>query len=344
MCARPVIAAPLPVTITVNATANRHPISPLIYGLNFGTADMLRDLHVPINRSGGNTASTYNWRIDAHNTGQDWFFESLPTDAKDIYQYNERFVALTREAHAAPMVTIPMAGRVARLDKDGKPLASFSVSKYGKQQAVDVHGLSDAGNGIALDGTPIKNDPGDASMPDDPQSQQERVRQLAHESGHAGPDGVRYYLMDNEPSLWQLTHRDIHPVGAHASEIASKVVAYSRAVKAADPAARIVAPEEWGWAGYRYSGFDQQFVAAHNPGNPPDRENETHGMDYVPWLLAQWKQAGHPVDVFSLHFYPQGGEFKENQDTADTAAIELARNRSHARPLGYNLQGPDLDQ
>ena len=327
-CAQLLMAAPLPVTITVNAAANRHPISPLIYGLNFGTAEILRDLRVPINRSGGNAASAYNWRIDAHNTGQDWFFESLPADPKDIYQYNERFVALSREAHATPMVTIPMIGRVARLDKDGKPLASFSVSKYGRQQAVDTHGLPDAGNGVALDGTLIRNDPDDASVPDDPQSQQERVRQLAHESGHGGAEGAPYYLMDNEPSLWQLNHRDIHPVGAHASEIAKRVIDYSRALKSADPGARIVAPEEWGWAGYRYSGFDQQYLAAHNPGNPPDRENETRGMDYVPWLLTQWKQAGRPVDVFSLHFYPQGGEFTENQATADSPAIELARNRS----------------
>ncbi|WP_233834911.1 glycoside hydrolase family 44 protein [Paraburkholderia sp. ZP32-5] len=324
------MAAPLPVNITVDAAANRHPISPLIYGLNFATPQILRDLRAPINRSGGNTASAYNWRVDAHNTGQDWFFESVPTDPKDVYQYNERFVALTRDGHASPMLTIPMIGRVARLDKNGKPLVSFSINKYGKQQSADAHGLSDAGNGIAPDGTPIKNDPDDASIPDDPQSQQERVKQLVRGAASAGADSARYYLMDNEPSLWQVNHRDMHPVGAHASEVANKVIAYSRAVKAADPAARIVAPEEWGWAGYRFSGFDQQSFASHAQGNPSDRDNETRGMDYVPWLLAQWKQAGHPVDVFSLHFYPQGGEFSETQNAgaAESPAIELTRNRS----------------
>src|SRR6202000_742153 len=185
VCAPLLMAAPLPATITVNAAANRHPISPLVYGFKFGTAEILRDLRVPINRSGGNTASAYNWRIDAHNTGQDWFFESQPATPKDIYQFNERFVELTREAHATPMLTIPMIGRVARLDKDGKPLAGFAVSKSGKQQSVDAQGLADAGNGIALDGTLIKNDPDDASMLDDPKSQQERGKQLMHEYGPA---------------------------------------------------------------------------------------------------------------------------------------------------------------
>jgi hypothetical protein len=322
-------AAPLPVIITVDAAANHHPISPLIYGLNFASTAMLNDLQVPINRAGGNSASTYNWQRDARNTGMDWFFESVPIDSKDPFQYNTRFVAATREGHALPMVTIPMIGRVARLDADGKPLASFSIAKYGKQKASDVNGMADAGNGIGADGTAIANDPNDASIVDDPANEQARVNALVQAFGRAGTGGVRYYAMDNEPSLWHLNHRDIHPEGAHASEIANKVIAYSRAVKAVDPGARIVAPEEWGWTGYHLSGFDQQYAAAHGMNHLPDRDNETGGMDYVPWLLTQWKQAGHPVDVFSLHFYPQGGEFTETKTVvADTPAIELSRNRS----------------
>ncbi len=326
-CVAVASGAPLVTTITVDANARRHPVNPLIYGLNFATAEVLRDLRVPLNRSGGNGASAYNWRIDARNTGQDWFFESVPVDSKDVYQYGERFVRLNAQAQVTSMLTIPMIGRVAKLDKDRKPLVSFSVAKYGKQQGVDGSHLGDAGNGIGPDGAPIRNDPDDASITDDSQSQQERVGQLLRDTG---TDGVRYYMMDNEPSLWHVNHRDIHPAGAHASEVANKVVAYSRAVKAADPGARVVAPEEWGWTGYLYSGFDQQYMAARGQGGTPDRSGETRGMDYVPWLLAQWKQAGHPVDVFGLHFYPQGGEFRESNGAAaaDSPAIELARNRS----------------
>lgn len=328
--AAPASAAPLPVIITIDAASNRHPISPLIYGLNFATADTLRDLRAPINRSGGNSASTYNWRIDARNTGRDWFFESMPIASDDRYQYNSRFVETTRDGKALSMLTIPMLGRVAKLDKDGNPLVSFSVSKYGKQKEADTQGLADAGDGIAADGTPIQNDPDDASVPDSPENAQARVKDLVRQFGTAGAGGVRYYLMDNEPSLWHTNHRDVHPEGARASEIANKVIAYARAVKAVDPSARIVAPEEWGWTGYHLSGYDQQYGAAHGLAHLPDRDDEMAGMDYVPWLLRQWKQAGHPIDVFSLHFYPQGGEFKEDKDpkNADTPAIELSRNRS----------------
>lgn len=343
-CAATAAAAqdpPLPVRIAIDAAAHRHQISPLIYGLSFATTQTLSDLRVPINRSGGNSASAYNWRLDARNAGKDWYFESLPVNPDDINdQFGERFVALTHAAGAVPMLTIPMLGRVARLGPDRKPLASFSIAKYGPQQDRDVHGLADAGNGIAQDGTPIAgNDPNDASVPHDPQSETARIAELVRKFGAAGAGNERYYLMDNEPSLWQLIHRDIHPVGAHASEVADDVVAYSRAVKAADPKAQIVAPEEWGWQGYRYSGFDQQYAIAHGLDHTPDRERETHGMDYVPWLLAQWKQAGRPIDVFSLHFYPQGGEYSET-GAAETPAVELSRNRSTRDLWDPNYKDP----
>ena len=85
--------AALPVFISVNATANRHAISPLIYGINFGTTATIKDLRITVNRSGGNSASGYNWRLDARSAGRDWYFESLPvspTDTND--QFGERFV------------------------------------------------------------------------------------------------------------------------------------------------------------------------------------------------------------------------------------------------------------
>jgi hypothetical protein len=332
---------PLPIAIAVDAAAGRHPISPLIYGISFGTTTILKDLRAPINRSGGNSASTYNWLLDARNAGKDWYFESLPANPADINdQFGERFVALTQAAGATPILTIPMLGRVAKLGTDRQPLASFSIARYGAQPNHDVDGLTDAGNGIAPGGKPIAgNDADDALVPDDPENEQARVADLVARFGEARAGGVRYYAMDNEPSLWQLIHRDIHPTGAHAREIADKVIAYSRAVKAADPQAQVMAPEEWGWKGYFYSGFDQQYAIDHGLDHAPDRANETHGTAYVPWLLAQWRMAGHPVDIFSLHFYPQGGEYAETGVT-ESRAIALMRNRSTRDLWDANYKDP----
>lgn len=320
---------PLSVAIAVDAAAGRHPISPLIYGVNFGTTAVLQDLRVPVNRSGGNSASAYNWRLDARNAGKDWYFESLAVDPAAIEdQFGARFVEQTRAGGATPILTIPMIGRVATLTRDRAPLASFSLNKYGAQQNHDVDGLSDAGNGVRLDGSPVAgNDPDDATVPDDPASQQARVEALVKQFGKANAGGVRYYAMDNEPSVWQIIHRDIHPAGASAREIADKVIAYSRAVKAADPFAQVLGPEEWGWNGYFHSGQDQQYAVDHGYDNAPDQRDGTGGMPYVPWLLSQWKQAGRPIDVFSLHFYPQGGEYAESGE-AGSPKVALMRNRS----------------
>ncbi|MGV7240913.1 glycoside hydrolase family 44 protein [Caballeronia sp. M23-90] len=321
--------SPLQVAILVDATASRHAISPLIYGINFGTTATLKDLRIPINRSGGDSASAYNWRMDARNAGRDWYFESLSIDPADPNdQFGDRFVALSRAGGAEPILTIPMLGRVAKLGVNRESLASFSIAKYGAQINHDVNSLKDAGNGVAMDGTPIiNNSPDDATIPDDPGSQNARVTALVKEFSVTAAGNVHYYAMDNESSVWQLIHRDVHPTGAHAQEIADKVVAYSHAVKSVDLTAKILAPEEWGWQGYHDSGFDQQYETDHPGAQGPDRESETQGMDYVPWLLSQWKAAGHPVDILSLHFYPQGGEYSD-AGVVDSPAVELARNRS----------------
>ena len=65
------------VAITVDANLNRHAISPLIYGVNYGTAANMLDLNVTINREGGPGSSRYNWLLNGDNRGSDRFFESI---------------------------------------------------------------------------------------------------------------------------------------------------------------------------------------------------------------------------------------------------------------------------
>lgn len=316
------------VTVSVDAAADKKPINPLIYGLNYATTAQLTELNVPLNRSGGNSASMYNWRINARNAGRDWFFESLAAGDDIFDQHGESFAALTKAAGAQPMMTVPMIGWVAKLDRDRKPLAAFSIGQYGLQEDFDEHGFAEAGNGKTLDGVHITgNDPNDAAQPDGLDDQREWVRSLVEKWGTADKDGVRYYIMDNEPSAWHEMHRHVRPIGVHAQEVADLVRDYAAMVKSVDPAARVVAPEEWGWNGYLYSGFDQQYSIDHGYDRAPDRINQTKGMDYLPWLLTQWKQAGRPVDVVSVHYYPQGGEY-DDKANASAPHIELMRNRS----------------
>jgi hypothetical protein len=61
----------------------------------------------------------------------------------------------------------------------------------------------------------------------------------------------------------------------------------------------------------------------------PDKKNVMGGADYYPWLLQQWKKAGHPIDVLSAHFYPQGDLQGRNEfSDDDSTATQQLRNRS----------------
>jgi hypothetical protein len=317
------LAQNAPVTVAIDAAAGQHAISPLIYGVAYATQQDLAALNAPLNRSGGNRTSTYSYKASASSTAQDYYFESYPDPSGVRGSGPDGFIAATRAAGATPMITVPLVGWVAKLGPNRSLLPSFSVKKYGKQCATDPYD-PDAGDGLKADcSTPITgNNPKDAYVKDDPAKEQAWIKHLVATWGKSGAGGVPYYLMDNEASIWFSTHRDIHPVGPHADEYRDSVLAESAKIKALDHGAQIVAPEEWGWEAYFYSGYDQQYAPSHG-WTWPDHAGEQGGLDYIPWLLTQWKPS-HAVDVVSVHFYPQGGEFSND----DSQAAQLLRNRS----------------
>lgn len=321
-CCAPLHAAP--VAITIDTAANRHAISPLIYGVAFASTADLAVLNAPLNRWGGNNTSTYSYANNAQNLDFDWYFESYPQSSATPGAQADDFIRAAKAAHAAPMMTIPMLGWVAKLSPAHGILPSFSVAKYGKQCGTDPW-FADAGNGLKPDcTTPVTgNDPNDAYVKDSIASEGAWLAHLVKTFGPARAGGVGYYFMDNEPSLWSSTHRDIHPIGPHASEYAKKVLTQAASVRKHDPSAKILAPEEWGWPGYFYSGYDQQYANAHGWTKFPDYAGQQGGLDYIPWLLTQWK-AAHAIDVLSVHFYPQSGEYSDD----DSATMQALRNRS----------------
>ena len=323
---------PAPILVTVDAQRGRHPIQPEVYGVAFASEAAVRDLNLPVNRSGGNSETRYNWQLNAHNHAADFYFESIADTGTTPGQATDSFITDSRNGGAQPMVTVPMIGWAAKLGPNRGKLASFSIKKYGAQTGNDAAYFADAGNGTKSDGPPkvyvTGNDPNDANVPADTAFQDGWVQHLLTKWGSSASGGVRYYLLDNEPSLWQSTHRDIHPVGAKLDEMRDKSLGYAAMIKARDAGAVIFGPEEWGWSGYFYSGYDQQYGAAHNYSSYPDRA--AHGnTDYIPWLLDQWRMTNAAtgqrlIDVLSVHFYPQGGEFSDDV----SAAMQLRRNRS----------------
>jgi hypothetical protein len=317
------------VTVNVDANANRRLINPNIYGVAHATTAQLNDLNSPLNRNGGNNTTRYNWQLNADNRGNDWYYESIAENSATAGERGDTFFENSRVANAQAMLTIPMIDWVAKLGPNRGKLASFSIAKYGPQSGNDWQWFPDAGNGILTDGQYVTgNNPNDANVSSNSLLQQGWVQHLVNRWGMSANGGLRYYILDNEPSIWHSTHRDVHPTGATMDEIKNKILDYAGKIKAVDPSALVVGPEEWGWSGYLFSGYDQQYGSAHGWSSLPDRNNHG-GADYLPWLLDQLRQNNTTtgkrlLDIFTVHYYPQGGEFSNDV----SSAMQLRRNRS----------------
>src|SRR6267142_5281747 len=91
------------ITITIDAAASRHPINPNIYGVAFATTAQLLDLNSPLNRSGGNATSQYNWQCNCDNRGSDFYFESLDSGSATPGKLNDDFITANNNAGAQSM-------------------------------------------------------------------------------------------------------------------------------------------------------------------------------------------------------------------------------------------------
>ncbi len=300
-----------------------------------------------MNRSGGNEETTYNWEINAHGKGADYFFESLPDDSSTPGESADAVIADAKMGGAQPLITVPMIGWSPILGPDRGKLASFSIAKYGPQTGSDPY-FPDAGNGVSVTNDTLItwNDKTDAYKQVDTNYQAGYVQHLISTWGTSTNGGVRYYIMDNEHSIWYSTHQDIHPVGTTMQEIRDDMVAYASMVKSLDPNAVVAGPEEWGWNGYLYSGYDQQWSGQHNDFNAADYPDRTTngGWDYMPWLLNQFHQYNTTngqrlLDYFTLHCYPQEGNGSVSGSAIDTAT-ELLRNQSTRQFWDTNYVDP----
>ena len=296
--------------LRVDAAANRHAISPYIYGMNFADEGLAAELRLPVRRWGGNATTRYNWRTDTSNHAADWYFENIPNDNANPAvlpdgSSSDQFVESNRRVGAETLLTVPLIGWTPRGRAYG---CGFSVAKYGPQTSVDPW-RSDCGNGIRGNGSAVGgNDPSDVSDAITPLFVQQWMQHLIGRYGTAAGGGVRLYNLDNEPMLWADTHRDVHPNPPGYDELRDRTVAYASAIKAADPGAATLGPAEWGWTGYFWSGLDAA------PGgawwnNPLDRL--AHGnVPLVAWYLQQLRAASQQagvrlLDYLDLHYYPQ---------------------------------------
>ena len=275
-----------PVSITVDAQANRHAISPMIYGVAFATSNSAGRFefhHEPVRRKRRDPIQLADSMPRA--TRRIGILKAIRMPPAPSRRHGGCVCGRQiKSGGAQPMITIPMIGWLPKLGPVA-PSWSYSTTKYGPQTSTDPY-WPDAGNGMLRPtDTPITtNNPTDANFPTNANFQHGCVQHLMNQWGTSTNGGVRYYIMDNEQSLWFSTHQDVHPVGPTMQEIRTDFFNYASMVKSNDPNALVGGPEEWGWPGYLYSGYDQQWSGAHNDYNPadyPDRGQRRMGLHAV---------------------------------------------------------------
>jgi hypothetical protein len=314
-CARAGAAPPQALTLTVDLRHPRHRISPLIFGVGHSErADPGRarpwELGATAVRWGGNSSSRYNWELgNAWNTGSDWFFRNVDYSDRPGPAY-ARFMDENRAHGVASALTMPMLGWVAK----DTTSASFPVARFGPQLALDPD-VPGVGNGIGRNGRPLAPDaPQRTSVAAPPEMIARWAARLR--SDRREPD---LYFLDNEPTLWHETHRDVHPQPVGYDELLDRTLRYGEAIRRSAPGAVIAGPALWGFPAL----FDSAVGRA---------DREAHGgapllVWYLQQLRAHEQQTGRRiVDVVDVHFYPQGkgiGLGREGGTDPDTAARRI---------------------
>src|SRR5205823_4865324 len=89
--------------LAVDATLDRHAISPDIYGMNYGDPALMAELRVPVDRRGGNRTTRYNYQNNTSNTAADYYYENIVEG-----QSADQFINADRAAGVRSMITVPL--------------------------------------------------------------------------------------------------------------------------------------------------------------------------------------------------------------------------------------------
>ncbi|MCR8630003.1 glycoside hydrolase family 44 protein [Paenibacillus radicis (ex Xue et al. 2023)] len=312
------------VSIQIDTNANRKPVNPDIYGVNFEEIepkDMSPFSKYPVVRWGGNSTTRYNWELNVQNHASDWFFMNLPKENSPNTQLpngsrTDQLIDQTLSNGGKVLLTVPTIGWTP---KERKVDVGFSVKKYGSQQQTECAWGEwwcnpDAGNGVKTNGQYVKgNDPKDTSKEIGPEFVS---RWIGHIQSRVG-NKVNYYALDNEPMLWPYTHRDVHPQMTTYDEVWGYTQAYGQAIKEKDPSGKIFGPVVWGWCAYFYSASD---------GCSPGPDMQAHdGKPFLEWYLSKVKAyedrtGTRLLDYLDIHYYPTEAGVALSTDESNSIA------------------------
>jgi uncharacterized protein (TIGR03437 family) len=315
--------------LAVDAAANRHAISPWIYGINQWSDNGIQGvMRIPLVRWGGDDATSFNWSASLkNNTGDNpWNYENY-----SISPGFDAFHLRNLKTGSASLSTFPILDWLPKAAGE----CSFSVKKYGPQKATAPDN-ADCGNGVLTNGTTVNNDPNDAYIPVDPSFSQQWIKHEVATYGPGNAGGIRFWSLDNEPEWWDSVHNDVYKTasngkpGASYDDMLARDIQNALAIKQADPTALVTGPVPGGWSGMLFSKQDMYAGWGKSPylywDNPVDQKAHG-GVQWLPYYLQQMRAAETKngfrlLDVLDVHAYitPSG-----LSGSAGNAAMETLR-------------------
>jgi len=300
--------------LLVDVAAERHAISSDIYGMAYPDPVLAKEIFLPLNRWGGDGTTRYNWKVDATNAGDDWFFMAGSGNAHPTPSGGpDALIAQCRADGGRALITVPI---IDFINSATATDCTFPVSIFGPQQKVNpyVHPkidgrTTDAGNGRTKDGKPIeltKEQILRVHVANSPEFQRGWIEHLTQKFGTTAGEGVAIYELDNEPGGWNNTHRDIHPGLTGHDELVSRSIAYAALIKSVDRTAMIAGPGDF-------------VMHYQSDGKPGDGKKEHGGLGQGNYYLQQmheYEKQHHQriLDYFDEHYYP----LDQEGQTADT--------------------------
>ena len=336
------------VTVNVNATANRRAIADDVYGLAFAAPSVLADLRISLNRWGGNPTTRYNWQLNADNRGADWYFQSIAYGERHSRRRSgRRSSRRAARGGAEPMMTIPMVGWVAKVGPNRGKLASFSIAKYGPQQDDDWQWIPGRRQRRPRPTAQFVtgNDPSDANLPADAAFQQ-------------GWFSTWWTAGARPPTAACATTSSTTSPASGTRRIATCIPRAPTMEEVRDKIDRLRVRDQGRRSGRQGRGpggvgLDRLLLQRLRPAirrrtrlgipartAPPTATRTTCPGSSTSSAQAEVATGQRLLDVFTVHYYPQGGEFGNDTSTRHAAPPQPL----HALAVGPELRRRDLDQ
>lgn len=324
------IAPTTAVNVTVDVLADRHFISPYVYGVNFPpTASYISNSNATLVRWGGNASSTYNWKLFTDNADNDFFFEDFTfcgfgNFANCTDSDSTQWITDVKANGAAPLMTMVMLPWVAQSPESAGSSGNlhwvYSVSQDSACASKVDQFNSDASVALKADCStafvasqaqlnrayfPLLDGPPQGGDPANSVYRNQWAAALATAFG-AGACPVPYfsngschfYDMDNEIDIWNGTHFDVHPNPPTYNELRDIYLTEAGKLGAWDPLA-----VRFGWVSCCWGPY-------WNGGQVGSDKTAHANIDFMPWWINEvyWNDqisGTRTLDVLDLHAYPE---------------------------------------